>query len=61
MLTMNDLKPQAQFHINIALNLGLSEREVEHIISILEHHLGKEKGDIGRSLLANVVAGQHQN
>lgn len=60
MLAMNDLEPQAQFHINTAMQLGISEAAVGKIISILESQFGKSKGDTGRTLLAKVVAARRQ-
>jgi alkylhydroperoxidase/carboxymuconolactone decarboxylase family protein YurZ len=56
LLTMNDVEPQAQFHMNTAFQVGLSKQEIEQIISIIELQFGKVKGDTGRSLLSNVIA-----
>lgn len=55
LLTMNDIEPQAQFHISTAFHVGLSEAEIRQIISIIESQFGKSKGDTGRTLLANVI------
>jgi alkylhydroperoxidase/carboxymuconolactone decarboxylase family protein YurZ len=56
LLTMNDIEPQAQFHMNTAFQVGLKQEEIEQIVSIIEFHFGKLKGDTGRTLLSNVIA-----
>ena len=56
LLTMNDIEPQAQFHMNTAFQVGLKQEEIEQIISIIEIQFGKQKGDTGRTLLSNVIA-----
>jgi alkylhydroperoxidase/carboxymuconolactone decarboxylase family protein YurZ len=56
-LAMNgSIEPQIQFHINTAFQVGLSEGQIQHLITIIESHFGTDKGDIGRSLLANVIS-----
>jgi alkylhydroperoxidase/carboxymuconolactone decarboxylase family protein YurZ len=61
LLSMNDIAPQAQFHINTAFSVGLTEAQIRHLISIIENHFGQAKGDLGRSLLTNVISARNNN
>jgi alkylhydroperoxidase/carboxymuconolactone decarboxylase family protein YurZ len=47
---------QLQFHIGAAMNMGLSESQMEDFISIIESEVGKRESDIAKEVLANVLS-----
>jgi quercetin dioxygenase-like cupin family protein/alkylhydroperoxidase/carboxymuconolactone decarboxylase family protein YurZ len=47
--------PQLQGHISIALRVGVTETQMEHIISILETKVGKQEADNTRNVLSRVM------
>lgn len=55
-LSMEGIEPQIRAHINAAFNVGVDESQINGIISIIEKAFGNEKGNRGRTLLAEVLA-----
>jgi alkylhydroperoxidase/carboxymuconolactone decarboxylase family protein YurZ len=59
LLSMNDIAPQIQFHINTAFHIGLTEAQIGHLISLIENAFGPATGNLGRTLLAHVMSARN--
>jgi 4-carboxymuconolactone decarboxylase len=44
-----------QSHMKIALNIGITESQLKHMLSIIETNVGKEEADAGRKILTVVT------
>jgi len=53
---MEGVVPQLKAHFNIAMNVGLTEADFIHVISILESEVSRESADTAREALAEILA-----
>lgn len=58
LLTLGGVESQLFGHINIALNLGITPKQLSQLISILETNIGRPHSDVGRKVLARAVEGR---
>ncbi|MCC6413802.1 MAG: carboxymuconolactone decarboxylase family protein [Saprospiraceae bacterium] len=56
LINLGGVEPMMKSHMNIALNLGMTEAQLQHLLAIVETTTGKVEADKGRKVLAEVVA-----
>jgi 4-carboxymuconolactone decarboxylase len=54
LITLGGVEPMMLGHMRIALHLGITETELQQMLSLLETKVGKEEADTGRSVLSEV-------
>lgn len=47
--------PQLRSHINISMNMGATEEQMRHLLSVMGGYLGKERADNALSVLETVI------
>lgn len=55
LITLGGVEPQLEGHLNIGLNVGLSESQLNQVLSIIEINVGKKESDAGREVLNKVL------
>ena len=55
LVSLGGVEPMMQGHIQIALNLGITESEFREMLSLIEAKVGKEEADAGRWVLSTVT------
>jgi 4-carboxymuconolactone decarboxylase len=55
LVSLGGVEPMMQGHIQIALNLGITESEFREMLSLVEAKVGKEEADAGRRVLSTVT------
>lgn len=55
LVSLGGVEPQLEGHLNIGMNVGLSESQLDQILSIIETNVGKKEADAGRKVLNNVL------
>ena len=58
LISMGGVEPMAQGHIGIAFNIGITEAQMEQLLSLIEEHVGQEQAEAGRQVLAQVLSSQ---
>jgi 4-carboxymuconolactone decarboxylase len=53
---LGGVEPMMQSHMRIALNIGLSESQLMHMLAIIDTKVGREEADAGRKVL-NLISG----
>ncbi|MDF9801272.1 4-carboxymuconolactone decarboxylase [Catalinimonas alkaloidigena] len=48
LLSMGGVEPMAQGHMGIALNIGITETQLEDLLSVIEENVGKARGRCGQ-------------
>ncbi|MDF9799974.1 4-carboxymuconolactone decarboxylase [Catalinimonas alkaloidigena] len=56
LLSMGGVEPMAQGHMGIALNIGITETQLEDLLSVIEENVGKAETDVGREVLSEVMS-----
>lgn len=56
LLSLGGVVPMLQSHLGMSLNTGLTEAQLQQLITQNEAIVGKQEADAARTLLANVVA-----
>ena len=56
LVSMGGVEPMAQGHMNIALNLGITEAQLEQLLSLIESSVGQAEARAGRQVLLQVMA-----
>jgi 4-carboxymuconolactone decarboxylase len=56
--SMGGAEPMLKSHLGIALHLGMTEAQLQHLIAMVEANVGKAEADQGRKILSEVVAGK---
>lgn len=54
-MAMDGIDPMVQSHIGAAMNVGLTEEEVNQLIDLIEKEFSKERADKCRNMLAKVL------
>lgn len=57
--SLGGTEPQLESHLNIGLNVGLSQAQLEELMSVIEDSVGKERAATGREILKKVVANRN--
>lgn len=55
LVNLGGVEPMLMGHIGIALNLGMSESQLQHLLAIVETNTGKQAADDGRKVLLEVL------
>jgi 4-carboxymuconolactone decarboxylase len=55
LINLGGVEPMMQSHMRIALNIGLNESKLEHIIAIIDKNVGKNEANAARRVLLNVI------
>lgn len=53
---LGGVEPMLQSHLGIGLRLGLTEAQAQQLLALSEASVGKAKADVGRAVLAKVLA-----
>ena len=56
LISMGGVEPMAQGHMGIALNIGITETQLEELISVIEENVGKSEAEAGREVLSQVMS-----
>lgn len=51
---MDGVGAQLQSHFSLAMNTGLTKKQLEGILDVVEKNIGKKQADKGRAILVNV-------
>lgn len=54
LISMGGVEPMAQGHMGIALNIGITETQLEQLLSLIESHVGQ--AEAGRQVLSQVMS-----
>ena len=52
--SMDGVGAQLQSHFSLAMNTGLTKKQLEGILDVVEKNIGKKQADKGRAILVNV-------
>ncbi len=55
LVNLGGVEPMMKGHIGIALNLGMSEAQLQHLLAGVEKNTGKAEADAGRKVLSEVM------
>jgi quercetin dioxygenase-like cupin family protein/alkylhydroperoxidase/carboxymuconolactone decarboxylase family protein YurZ len=53
--TLEEVNPQLGSHLNVGLNVGLTEAQLRSLISVIDEKVGKKRAENAAELLAQVV------
>lgn len=53
---MSGTAGQLQFHLGASMNVGFTEGQMKHFITVIENKVGKQEGQIAASVLEKVLA-----
>ena len=53
--TLEDVNPQLTSHLNVGLNVGLTEPQLRDVVAVVRGRLGKERGENAAEVLDQVV------
>lgn len=56
LISLGGVEPMMQGHMRIALHLGITEPELQEMLSIIDAKVGKEEADAGRQVLSAITA-----
>lgn len=56
LISMGGVEPMAQGHLGIALNIGITEAQLEQLLSVIEANVGPTEAKVGREILSQVVS-----
>ena len=56
LVSMGGVEPMAQGHMGIALNIGITENQLEQLLSLIEEHVGQAEAEAGRQVLSQVIS-----
>lgn len=54
LITLGGVEPMMRGHMSIALRLGISEPELQQMLSLLESKVGREEAEAGRQVLLTI-------
>lgn len=52
---MQGVEPMLFAHINMGMNVGISESQLNEVVSIITHSVSKEQGDTAKEIVKNVI------
>lgn len=56
LISMGGVEPMAQGHMGIALNIGITETQLEQLLSLIESNVGQAEAEAGRQVLSRVMS-----
>lgn len=60
LVNLGGVEPMMKGHMGIALNLGMTEAQLRHLLAIVETNIGKEEADKGRQVLSEVMGAREK-
>lgn len=60
LLSLGGVEPMAQGHMGIALNIGIIEAKLKHLLSLIEEHVGTAQAASGREILSRVMSSEEK-
>lgn len=58
--TLAEVNPQLGSHLNVGLNVGLTEAQLRSLISVIDEKVGKKRAENAADVLAQVVRNRHE-
>ncbi len=58
LISMGGVEPFARSHMRLALNVGVTESQLEQLLSLIESNVGEAEAKSGQDLLSQVLASQ---
>ena len=55
LINLGGVEPMMQSHMRIAMNIGINESQLGHLVSIIENRVGKYEGSAARKVLINLT------
>lgn len=55
LISLGGVEPMMQSHLGIALHIGLTEAQLQHLLSLVALRVGKKEAAAGRAVLAQVL------
>jgi 4-carboxymuconolactone decarboxylase len=52
---LEGVAPQLQFHLAVGLNIGLSEKQLLEVFSIIETQIGSQQAEVAKNVLAKMA------
>ena len=52
---MEGVASQLQFHLEVGMNIGLTESQLNEVFSIIETHIGKQQAEIAKNVLLKMA------
>ena len=56
LISMGGVAPMVQGHVGIALNIGITEAQLEQLLSLIESRVGAAEAKAGREMLSQVIS-----
>ena len=56
LISLGNVESQLKSHMGIGLNVGVTEAQQKQILDVIESNIGKKEAEIGRKVLAEVIA-----
>ena len=56
LISMGGVAPMVQGHVGIALNIGITEAQLEQLFSLIESRVGAAEAKAGREMLSQVIS-----
>lgn len=53
--SMNDVEPMLQAHLNMGMNVGITESQLESLFTVIETSVGKDQAENGRKHLKRIL------
>lgn len=57
--SLGNVEPQLESHLNVGLNVGLTQRQLEELMTAIENSVGKKEAAAGRRILKRVVTNRN--
>ena len=58
LVSMGGVEPYARAHMGLALNVGVTESQLQHLLALIESNVGQAEARSGQELLSQVLARQ---
>ncbi len=52
---MEGVAPQLQFHLNVGLNIGITESQLHQLFSIIQTQIGEKQADVAKNELLKII------
>ncbi|WP_206684004.1 carboxymuconolactone decarboxylase family protein [Pontibacter beigongshangensis] len=56
LISLGGVEPMMQSHMGIAMNLGMNESQLRHLLTLVETNVGKKEAESGRKVLNTLLA-----
>lgn len=60
LMSLNDVEPMLNSHMNLAINVGITPDQLQEMTQIIETNVSKERAEVAKSVLVNVLNNQEQ-